>query len=482
MRLFPSPGHHSFSFWNWSYLLTAGFLLFGCTEGTDPAGNDPEPTTAALIPYRYSPVLVSSPARYPLSAPPARGEARLVKEVEEVKQARRSADAGKDSAAEWWNDGACLRWNALARDLVKKHKVSPPLASRAYALLSVAQYDAILIAGHNKSRYKKESPGQVEPSIKSLFAAEEGGAYPSEHAAIASASAAVLAYVFPQEASLLEARAREHRESRLHAGVSFRSDIEGGDSLGRLVGALAVERGKGDGHDGKWEGTMPAGPGYWYSSMKPAAPGLLPAWGKAKAWLMAPADSAKYMPPPPPAYDSPRFERDLEEVRRFSDKRTPEQLRIAQYWADGVGTATPPGHWNEIACDLIQKEKLSELKAARILAHMNMAVMDAGICCWAAKYKYCLIRPSQMDTNITTPVGLPNFPAYTSGHSSFSGAASDVLAYFFPARKDSLRSMAQEAAMSRLYGGIHYRFDSEVGLENGRSMASLAIGRLRRED
>lgn len=164
-------------------------------------------------------------------------------------------------------------------------------------------------------------------------------------------------------------------------------------------------------------------------------------------------------------------------MRFICDNRTPEQLRIAEFWADGSGTATPPGHWNQIASDLIAARDLNELRAARIVALMNMAQMDAGISCWDTKYAYYLLRPYQADPAITTPVGRPNFPAYTSGHASFSGAASEVLSYFFPDQSGALRAAAEEAAMSRLYGGIHYRFDNEIGLERGRFIGGLAVQR-----
>ncbi len=110
-----------------------------------------------------------------------------------------------------------------------------------------------------------------------------------------------------------------------------------------------------------------------------------------------------------------------------------------------------------------------------MLAVTNAATMDAGIAVWDAKYAYWLIRPSRADPAITTPVGLPNFPSYVSGHAGFSGAAADVLAHFFPAEAAALRARAEEAAMSRLYGGIHYRFDNEAGMELGRRIARLAL-------
>jgi membrane-associated phospholipid phosphatase len=104
-----------------------------------------------------------------------------------------------------------------------------------------------------------------------------------------------------------------------------------------------------------------------------------------------------------------------------------------------------------------------------------MAMMDAGIAVWDAKYAYWCIRPSQADPAITTPVGLPNFPAYPSGHSGFSGAGSDVLGYLFPSERARLQAMAEEVAMSRLYGGVHFRFDNEAGLQVGRAVAAMAI-------
>jgi membrane-associated phospholipid phosphatase len=106
-----------------------------------------------------------------------------------------------------------------------------------------------------------------------------------------------------------------------------------------------------------------------------------------------------------------------------------------------------------------------------------MAMMDAGIACWDGKYHYMLIRPPQVEPSITTPIGLPNFPSYPSSHACFSGAGAETLAYAFPAERGYLTAKAEEAAMSRVYAGIHYRFDSTAGLELGRDVARLAVER-----
>lgn len=183
----------------------------------------------------------------------------------------------------------------------------------------------------------------------------------------------------------------------------------------------------------------------------------------------------QFRPDAPPAFGSPAFLAALAEVRKYSDQRTQRELDIARHWGDGASTYTPAGHWNRIAADLAIWYNLGERDAARVLASLNMAMMDAGTAVWDAKYTYWMIRPSQADAAITTPVGLPNFPAYVSGHSAFSGAAAEVLAHFLPGEATSLRAQAEEAAMSRLYGGIHFRFDSEVGLRMGRAIGALAV-------
>jgi len=169
---------------------------------------------------------------------------------------------------------------------------------------------------------------------------------------------------------------------------------------------------------------------------------------------------ANERPLPPPALDSKEFKDALAEVKSISDNRTREQWRIADYWADGGGTFTPPGKWNFIAESLIRKNNFNELRCARTLALMNMAIMDAGICCWDVKYYFYIPRPSQMDPSIKTATGIPNFPSYTSGHATFSGAGSTVLEYIFPNDATSLKLQAEEAVLSRLYGGIHYSFDN----------------------
>jgi membrane-associated phospholipid phosphatase len=150
-------------------------------------------------------------------------------------------------------------------------------------------------------------------------------------------------------------------------------------------------------------------------------------------------------------------------------------MGIAYSWNDGAGTYTPPGHWNHIAFDHVRDAHWSEVRAARAFALLNMAMHDAGIACWDAKFAYFNPRPSQLDRNIRTVIGLPNFPSYTSGHSTFSAAAAGVLSYLFPSAAASFEGMRDEAAISRLYGAIHYRSDIEVGKAHGARVGGYTV-------
>jgi membrane-associated phospholipid phosphatase len=164
-------------------------------------------------------------------------------------------------------------------------------------------------------------------------------------------------------------------------------------------------------------------------------------------------------------------------VRAISDTRTITQESLAKYWGMGSGTHTPPGHWNLEASMLAQRYRLNEGQSARLLALLNMVAMDAIIASHDAKYHYWLIRPSQEDPAITLSLPLPNFPAYPSNHATISAAMTEVLANAFPGHARRLRRDADEAALSRVYGGIHYRFDGDAGLALGRQVAQFALAR-----
>jgi membrane-associated phospholipid phosphatase len=443
-------------------------------------------------------VLNINAAAITLPAPETASSTAYQAELAELVTLTSNRTSAQINAANYWAAGAVVRWNEIARALVTKYNVAPvvgapanankpfanpPYAARAYALLSVAQYDALVTAWRFKYQVNRPAPATNSTAIKLLTPSTTLPSFPSEHAVIAEASKRILEFLFPAEKEYLQRLADENMSSRKWAGANTQSDLDAGKSLAAQVATLAINRAKADrmsqaGNQATYTdyfaiARIPESE-RWKSLELPYRPPMLPLYGKVKPWYDSLAAFAA-LPPAPPELSSLDFKNALQEVRTIADNRSREQWRIADFWADGAGTFTPPGHWNLIAQELVIEANLNEVRTARVFSLMNRAVMDAGILCWFSKYKYYLPRPSQLDPRIKTATGIPNFPAYISGHASFSGAAATLLAYIFPARANQLMNQADEAALSRLYASIHYRFDNDRGKECGAKVGQLAI-------
>ena len=178
-------------------------------------------------------------------------------------------------------------------------------------------------------------------------------------------------------------------------------------------------------------------------------------------------------PPAPPLTGSPQFKAETEEIYRFKKIFPREQRAIATFWSDGVGTYPPPGHWNYIAASEFAQLNFSEARWARNMALLNMSIMDAGVACWDAKY--FITTPAHADGYTDkTDIGLPNFFAYISGHSTFSGAAATVLDYIISLQSTTVYWYGKET-VSRMYGGIHYRSDCDMGIVTGNKLALMPL-------
>lgn len=440
-------------------------------------------------------------------------------EINDLKSAMAAATDEQKDLARYWGANSVLRWHEIARELAANYNVppnynadgtypvpdpmnptvyprfpfaNPPYASRAFALLAVAQYEALVAAWRYKFQYNRLAPYKNESSIEPLIPENDLPSYPSEDAVVAAVSREMLKKLFPGEVEYLTAKAEEHKNSRLWAGANVQSDLVAGELIGSQVALQVFEKHMKDNKD-KMGGAnnQPNFPNLrtdavargipesqqWHSLEIPARPPMLPFFGNVKTWNFDEATKIAIRPAAPPAIGSPKFEENMSELRDLAKNRTREQFRIASYWADGVGTYTPPGHWNRKAAELIYEKQLNEIRSARAMALVNTAIQDAGISCWNTKYYYLLPRPTEVDRSITTSTGIPNFPAYTSGHSTFSAAAAEVLSYLFPDRASELQAMAKEASESRIYGCIHYRFDCETGLEVGKKVGEYAVQR-----
>jgi hypothetical protein len=303
-------------------------------------------------------------------------------------------------------------------------------------------------------------------------AAEEktGDVHPSVRAAIAAASVVTLSYLYPARADTLETQLDQFLARDSWPGQQ-NTDAATGEAIGRSIGAQVVARAMTDRFFAAYTGTIPTGPGIWYSSSNTPPTGA--ALGQAKTFFLLSGN--QFRPSPPPAYGSQAFQDALAEVRAISDTRTPAQVQIAQFWNAPAGTHQPPGIWNKEATRLAVQYRLGQRETAHVLALMNMVAYDAVVASHEAKYHYWLIRPSQADPGIVLPIGLPNFPSYPSNHAAISAGMAMILGYVFPAEKGRLDAWAEEAALSRVIGGIHFRFDGDAGLALGRNVAAWAL-------
>lgn len=424
------------------------------------------------------------------------------KELADVKNGLLSINPEQNTAVTYWTDGGVRRWNQIARQLVAKYNLlpnyltpttgqlsstdpanpmaSPSFAARVYALLSVAQYDALVVSW--KAKYQYNRPSLERQGVIARVPIADVPSYPSEDAAIAEASCQVLAYLFPNEAAWLKAKAADHKQSRLWAGACVPSDLKAGEALATTVTAAVIDRAKGDqfslAHDpdNTWRTALTKAP-YdvkWTSLENPALAPMLPLGGRVSRWYDSDA-IFRAAPGAPPATTSAEFQKALSEVRDIANSRTREQWRIASYWDDGIATYGLPGHWNFITEGLIRDARQNELRSARTYALLNRAMQDGATASWSAIYTYFVPRPSQIDPSIKTATSIPNYPGYVSDHATISSAAATVLAYLFPDQATQLTAQGTEAGLSRLYGGVHYGFDIDAGASWGNSIGKLAV-------
>jgi hypothetical protein len=288
------------------------------------------------------------------------------------------------------------------------------------------------------------------------------------------------------------------QRDRLMAGISeqkaHRSEAYGAAMAQAVYAWSATDP---IGHLGQWHNTdpdfvYPVVPGAWVPTPPSYLPPVQPHWGDARVFV-AGNNSGACVPDLPIAFDptvgSP-FYQQAYEVYQTSINLTSEQQTIALYWSDGTGTITPPGHMINLATQALEQNHASMELAAETYCRVGMAVNDAFVSCWKGKYQHFLQRPityihAQIDPGWTPLIATPAFPTFGSGHATQSGAAAQVLSDLFgyeyaftdhtndaqgfaPRNFDSFFEAAEEASISRLYGGIHYRMDNESGYEAGK--------------
>lgn len=382
-------------------------------------------------------------------------------------------------------------WNQALLGAVATNGTPPPAAARAMAMTHLALFDAVNAIDQTHTPYRWS-----------------GGAAAgtSKQAAAASAAHGVMSHLFGANASF-----DALRDAHL-AAIPDGPAKANGIALGQAVGADMISTRTGDGSTAPSGYTPGSSPGQW----RPTPPNFpnpaLPQWANLTPFGMT--SNSQFRPAPPPALNSAAYAQAWNEVREIgsatSATRTQEQTDIARVWVGGPGTATPPGQWNEIASQIGQARGQTMEQNARMFALLGLAVADAGVVAWDCKYTYDLWRPitaiREGDTDgnpdtfavpgwspLLSPT--PNHPTYVSGHSTFSSAAASMLALFLGTDNvtftftneaeapgvvrqfSSLSGAANEAGLSRIYGGIHFSFDNVAGLECGAALANWSFDR-----
>jgi hypothetical protein len=495
-------------------VLTASLVAFGCNKSVSTSKSLPaaNPTSTDPGAGNWRMIVLSGPSQIAVAPPSPVSSEAYQAELAAVRSAQATITESQRQAIDYWSAGGVLRWNQIMLELVARYNLppaprengsyvfpdsenpfadpqfpfaNPPYSARAMSYVSVAQFEALKAAWYYKYQFNRPLPSKVDPAVSALVPTSDLPAYPSEDAVLSGVSADMLKLMFPAAVEEITLKAGEQRTAALLSGKATASDIAAGLALGKAVAAVVVVRAGADGMrnaigtPAQWDAMSKSatarGEVPWVSLEQPPRPPMLPNFGQVRSWMMTSTDVVNERPAPPPSTSSAQMHQELAEVKDTTENLTRDQLAIALEWNDGASTYTPPGHWNFIAEDYVGNGHFSEVRAARAFALLNMALHDAAVGCWEAKYTYFNPRPSQLDPTIKTVLGMPNFPSYVSGHSTFSSAAARVLSHLFTDAKPRFEAMRDEASISRLYGGIHYRSDIDAGKGLGDRIAGYTL-------
>jgi membrane-associated phospholipid phosphatase len=402
--------------------------------------------------------------------PPPPDQQATSAEIEQLAELATQRDAAALDQINYWDTGApAFRWNNRTVQLLLSKGITVPRASRVMALLNVAIHDATVAAWDTKYAYNRARPAEVKRGLVSAIPTPDSPAYPSEHAVTAGAAEAILSYLFPADAEMVNSWAEEAGRSRLLAGTDYPSDVAAGLDLGRQVGAVVVEWARSDGSTATWTGSVPTGPGLWVGT-NPAEP-MAGTW---KTWALSAGN--QFRPGPRAAYDSAQLRQELDEVKNYP--RTNLTNLTASYWEYYGGRASFE-YWANQANRMIFEYRLDSNppQAARVYALMDVAFYDSFVACWDAKYTYWAARPAMLDPEIKTVFVTPNHPSYPSAHGCLSSAAGTVMASLFPREAGYYTALVAEVSEARIMGGIHVRSDQVAGEAIGRSVAGVVLAR-----
>jgi hypothetical protein len=415
-----------------------------------------------------------------------------------------SLSATSAEAARKTPEQVLSNWYKLVLELVRHTPTySPPVASRSFAYFGVTMFEATATGSKDMISLSGQLNG-LTPSPSR----EVGKTYDEAvvlNSAIAFAAQSYFTHTGPTGQRALAAMSKKMRANvsdGVAADVVARSEAHGKAVAGHILEWSMTDGGAVIENMGfPLEYKLTPGPAHWVPTSKIAQQQfpLLPEWSKNRTFAMP--NGATCPLPPPPEYSEDKnseFYKEGYEVYETVNTLTPEQRAIARFWSDDpMLSPTPPGHWISIAMQVLDHEHADVERSVDVLARLGVTLADGFIGCWDAKYKYDLVRPITYIKRLIDPkwealLITPPFPEYPSGHSTQSGAAAVVLASLFgenyafedhtheadgliPRKFKGFWDAAEEAGISRLYGGIHYRAAIKFGLEQGKCIGAYTI-------
>ena len=395
-------------------------------------------------------------------------------------------------------------WYDLVLELVRHTATySPPVASRAYAYVGVAAFEAVASGSTSHRSLSGQLNGlQPVPQRAAGKTYDEGVVIEATLASVVQKLFANTGPTGQRAMTALGTKLRGEVVQGVPADVVTTSEAYGQAVADHILawsqsdgGAVVENMGF------PLEYKLNPGPSHWVPTNTIAQQQfpLLPNWGKVRTFAMP--EGASCALPPPPAYSEDPSSEYYKQAMELVDVRrnlTAEQRAIARFWADdAMLSVTPPGHWVSIVLQILDRDHVGLEKSVDVLARLGIAEADAFIGCWQAKYVYDTVRPITYIRRVIDPtwdpiVNTPPFPEYPSGHSTQSAAAAAVLTAIFgdnfafddatdesdglpPRSFPSFWDAANQAGISRLYGGIHYRAAIDRGLDQGRCIGAYAV-------
>lgn len=395
-------------------------------------------------------------------------------------------------------------WNRMVLTLTRHTPTyTPPVASRTYAYLNVAAYEAIA-SGSDQLQSLAGQLNELTP-----VPAREAGATYDDAIVLEAAMSDVMAKLFENTGPTGQ-RAFEAQRKLLEAGtgegvaedVATRSTAYGKSIAAHVLDWAATDGGAVIVNMGfPTDYKLIPGPSHWVPTntiVQQQTP-LLPEWGNNRPFAM-PTGATCPVPPAIEYSEDPNseFYKQAYEVYDTKNKLTDDQKAIARFWSDDPMLSwTPPGHWISIVLQVLARDNVGLEKSLDALTRLSIVEADGFIGCWSSKYVWDLVRPLTyirrvIDPKWETLINTPPFPEYPSGHSTQSAAAAEVLTSIFgdnfafedkTGERDgfanrkfaSFWEAANQAGISRLYGGIHFRAAIENGLAQGKCIGAYAI-------